>query len=132
MENKESFSYTYSAKEQEEIKIIRQKYAPPKEEDKMAKLRRLDASVYKKASAVSLAVGIIGALVMGMGMSLAMTELGGILGPYRDMSMLIGIIVGLVGIAAVSLAYPLYNRVLKREREKLAPEMLRLTEELMK
>ena len=65
MENKESFNYTYSAKEQEEIKRIRKKYtAPAAEEDKMAQLRRLDASVYSKATTVALVVGIIGALIM--------------------------------------------------------------------
>ena len=133
MENKETFNYTYSAKEQDEIKAIRKKYAAPEEtEDKMAQLRRLDASVTQKAQAVSLVFGVIGALILGFGMSLAMTDLGEILGSYRGMSMLFGIIVGVVGIVLVSLAYPLYNRIIKKEREKIAPEILRLTDELMK
>lgn len=77
MENKERFHYIYSAKEQEEIKAIRKKYAPSEEtEDKMAQLRRLDAGVYSKATTVSLVVGIIGTLMMGLGMSLAMTDIG--------------------------------------------------------
>ena len=133
MENKETFNYTYSAKEQEEIKAIRKKYAVPQEsEDKMAQLRRLDAAVTQKASALSLAFGIIGALIMGFGMSLAMTDLGNVLGPSREMAMLLGVIIGVVGIVLVCVAYPLYNRVLKKEREKIAPEILRLTDELMK
>lgn len=46
MENHEAFQYTYSAKEQQEIKNIRQKYETPQQaEDKMAQLRRLDAAV---------------------------------------------------------------------------------------
>lgn len=49
MENKETFSYTYSAKQQEEIKKIREKYAP-KEADKMEQLRRLDESVTRKGT----------------------------------------------------------------------------------
>ena len=131
MENKESFNYTYSAKEQEEIKRIRKKYAAPvEEEDKMAQLRRLDASVYSKATTASLVVGIIGALIMGIGMSLVMTEIGAALGTM--LSMIIGICVGIIGIVLVSLAYPVYNRTLKKEREKIAPEILRLTDELMK
>lgn len=130
--NKETFQFTYSAKEQEEIKRIRQKYTVPETEDKMAKLRKLDASVYEKASMVALIVGIVGALILGSGMSLTMTELGAHLGMSQFMSMLIGIVVGLVGIVTVSLAYPLYHFVLKKEREKAAPEILRLTDALMK
>ena len=133
MENKETFNYTYSAKEQDEIKAIRKKYAAPEEtEDKMAQLRRLDASVTQKAQAVSLVFGVIGALILGFGMSLAMTNLGEILGSYRGMAMLFGIIIGIVGIVLVSLAYPLYNHIVKKEREKIAPEIIRLTDELMK
>lgn len=132
MDYKESFNYTYSAKEQEEIKAIRKKYVTPEEkEDKMAQLRRLDGAVTQKATVVSLAFGIMGALILGFGMSLAMTELGSVLGMHRGMPMLIGVVIGSVGIVLVSLAYPLYNRILKKEREKIAPEIIRLTDELM-
>ena len=133
MENKETFNYTYSAKEQDEIKAIRKKYATPEEtEDKMAQLRRLDASVTQKAQIVSLVFGVIGALLLGIGMSLTMSDFSKILGAYEDMAILIGIIIGIVGILLVSLAYPLYNRIVKKEREKIAPEIIRLTDELMK
>lgn len=133
MENKENetFSFTYSAKQQAEIKAIRKKYAEP-EEDKMAQLRRLDRSVTQKASTVSLAVGIIGALILGAGMSLTMSDISAILGSYKHMALLIGIAIGAVGIILVSLAYPLYNRIVRKEREKIAPEIIRLTDELMK
>lgn len=134
MENREieAFNYTYSAKEQEEIKAIRKKYSTPEEADKMTQLRRLDAAVTQKATTVSLVFGIIGALILGSGMSLAMTDLGQILGSYRDIAILLGIIVGVVGIVLVCVAYPLYNHILKKEREKIAPEIIRLTDELMK
>lgn len=123
MENKETFSYTYSAKQQEEIKKIREKYAP-KEADKMEQLRRLDESVTRKGTAISLIVGIIGALVMGFGMSCCMV--------WADALFVLGIIVGIVGIALVCTAYPIYNFVVKKERAKIAPEIIRLTDELMK
>ncbi|MBQ8275601.1 MAG: hypothetical protein IJV76_05015 [Clostridia bacterium] len=133
MENKETFNYTYSAKEQEEIKAIRQKYsAKVQTEDKMAQLRRLDASVTQKAVTVSLVFGIIGALIMGMGMSLAMTEIGDVIGLQGEMAMLIGILVGILGIVLVCIAYPVYNRIIRKEREKIAPKILRMTDELMK
>ena len=135
MENKENeaFCYTYSAKEQEEIKNIRKKYTTPEvSEDKMERLRRLDKSVADKATRKSLIVGIIGALIMGTGMSLVMTDLGEIFGAYQNAALYIGILVGIVGIVLVGYAYPVYNRVLKKERERIAPEILLLTEELMR
>lgn len=128
MENKEGFSFTYSAEQQKEIQAIRKKYLP-KEADKMEQLRKLHAVPTQKAQACSIALGIIGALVMGTGMSLCMTELSGFLG---GTAMFIGIPVGLVGMVLVALAYPLYNRVLKKQREKIAPEILRLSDELLK
>lgn len=129
---KETFHYTYSAKQQEEIKAIRKKYSAPEErEDKMTQLRRLDARVTQKATAVSLAVGIIGALVLGVGMSLSMSEFSKILGAYEEMALLLGIVIGIVGIVMVCLAYPLYHHMVKRERERIAPEIIRLADELM-
>ena len=133
MENKGTFNYTYSAKEQEEIKNIRKKYeAPEKTEDKMEQLRRLDAAVTQKATVVSLVFGVIGALILGTGMSLAMTEIGEILGLQGATAMLVGILIGIIGIVLVCVAYPVYNRIIKKEREKIAPEIIRLTDELMK
>ena len=127
------FTYTYSAKEQAELKHIRDKYtAPTEDEDKMARLRRLDASVTNTAQAVALVFGIIGALILGFGMSLIMTDIGEILGSHKDMAMVIGIIVGIVGGFLASLAYPIYNAIVKAKRKKLAPEIIHLTDELMK
>ena len=127
------FAYTYSAKEQAELKRIRNKYTASTEaEDKMARLRRLDASVTNTAQAVALVFGVIGTLTLGFGMSLCMTEIGKILGLHGDLTMVIGIIVGIVGGVIASLAYPIYNSIVKAKRKKLAPEIIRLTDELMK
>lgn len=120
--NTEVFSYTYNAKEQEEIKRIREKYQPP-EEDKMALLRRLDASVTKKGTVVSLILGIISCLVMGTGMAMVLE--------FGSQWFLPGLIIGIVGIIGVILAYPLYLLITEKERERLAPTILRLTDELM-
>ena len=127
-EKKETFNYTYSAKQQEEIKNIRKKYATP-EDDKMEQLRKLDRQVTQKAKAWAIVLGVIGTLILGTGMSLAMTELSGFLG---GTAMFVGIPIGLIGIVLVALAYPAYNRVLKKERQRIAPEILRLTDELMR
>ena len=128
MENKEGFSFTYSAEQQKEVEAIREKYLP-READKMEQLRKLHAIPTQKAQTASLAVGVVGTLIMGTGMSLAMTEIGAALG---SLAMVVGIAVGIVGMVLVALAYPLYNRVLKKQRQKIAPEILRLSDELLK
>ncbi len=97
-----------------------------------AQLRRLDSNVTKKATTVSLIFGVIGALVMGAGMSLAMTDVGKIIGLLDSVAMLVGVLIGIVGILLVCLAYPIYNYIVKREREKIAPEIIRIADELLK
>ena len=132
-QEKSGFTYTYSAKEQEELRRIRDKYtAPTEDEDKMARLRRLDASVTNTAQAIALVFGILGALTLGFGMSLIMTDFAKDLGFEDPMAMVIGIAVGIVGGILASLAYPIYNAIVKAKRKKLAPEIIRLTDELMK
>lgn len=123
-----SFEYTYSAEQQKEIEAIRKKYLP-KEEDKMEQLRKLHAIPTQKAKTAAIAIGVVGALIMGTGMSLVMTELGAILEPF---AMAVGIATGLVGMVLVALAYPVYNRVLNKQRARIAPEILRLSDELLK
>lgn len=128
MEHNPSFEYTYSAGQRQEIEAIRKKYLP-KEEDKMEQLRRLHYSATQKAQAASIAIGVLGALILGTGMSLCLTELGAALGQW---AMVIGILVGILGLILVALAYPIYNSVLKKERQRIAPEILRLSEELLR
>ena len=125
MENKknDSFQYTYSAEEQAEIQKIRSNYVP-KEETKMDQLKRLHASSTQKATLYALIVGIVGTLILGTGMSCCMV--------WADKLFIPGIVIGVIGLVVVGVAYPLYNRVLKKKRERIAPEILRLTDELMK
>ncbi|MBQ2725901.1 MAG: hypothetical protein IJF78_09355 [Clostridia bacterium] len=122
-ENGSAFRYTYSAKEQEELIRIRQKYAPP-EEDKMEQIRRLDRSVNEKGTVISIVLGVLGTLILGLGMSCALV--------WQGMLFLPGIFIGLAGIGILASAYPVYNHVTRKERERIAPEILRLTDELMK
>lgn len=128
MENNQSFEYTYSAAQQQEIESIRSKYLP-REENKMERLRKLHHSATQKAQAWAITLGVIGTLIFGTGMSLCLTDLGASLG---NMSMVLGILTGVAGLVMVALAYPLYNTVLKKERQRIAPEILRLTDELLK
>ena len=119
----EQFNYTYSAKQQEEVKRIREKYVV-QEEDKMEQLRRLDQSVTQKSTMYSIVVGVIGSLVMGIGMCCCLV--------WQGVWFIPGILIGIIGIALVSCAYPIYNHITQKEREKIAPEIIRLTDELMK
>lgn len=121
-QNENLFEYTYSAPQQEEVKKIREKYLPRKE-SKMDLLRRLDERATRKALTWSLTLGIFSALIFGIGMSCTML--------WGERLMIPGIIIGCIGIAGTVMAYPLNNLVTKQERERLAPEILRLTEELM-
>lgn len=125
--DRDTFTMTYSAERRDEVEAIRRKYVP-QETDAMERLRALDARVGKKATAVSIAVGVIGTLVMGTGMSMAMTELGERL--LGEAGFLAGVACGVVGMVILACAYPLYNRTLRAERKKAAPEILRLTDEL--
>lgn len=124
-EKRETFTYTYSAAQQNEVKSIREKYAPPaQEQDKMELLRRLDASVTKTGTTVSLIVGIISTLVLGIGMSCCMV--------WEETLFIQGIVIGVVGIAGICAAYPLYVRITAIRRKKIAPEIMRLSDELLK
>lgn len=90
----------------------------------MERLRRLDRSVTKVGTNISLTVGIISSLILGVGMCCTMV--------WADRLFIPGIIIGIVGIAGMIAAYPIFTRVTKKRREKLAPEIMRLSDELMK
>lgn len=124
MEQKnEAFEYTYSATQQEEIEAIRKKYLP-KEEDKMELLRKLDRDVTKPGTIWSIVTGVLGCLVFGGGMSCIMVA-------GKDF-FVIGIILGLIGMIVMAAALPIYKKITKRERDRIAPQILALTEELSK
>lgn len=120
-QNEETFEYRYSAKQQEEIEAIRRKYLP-KEEDKMEQLRQMDKRVSRKGTIISIIIGVIGCLLLGIGMCCTMEWAGRWFVP--------GIIIGVIGIVMIALAYPLYERITKKERKKIAPLILKLADEL--
>lgn len=120
-QNEETFEYRYSAKQQEEIEAIRRKYLP-KEEDKMEQLRQMDKHVSRKGTIISIIIGVIGCLLLGIGMCCTMEWAGRWFVP--------GIIIGVIGIVMIALAYPLYECITKKERKKIAPLILKLADEL--
>lgn len=124
MENKEdmkTFTYTYSSKQQEEIKKIRQKYMPH-EESKMDQLRKLDQSASQKGTVVSLVIGILSTLIFGVGLCCTMV--------WKEY-FISGIFIGIIGMIGMAMSYPIYKAITSKQRKKLAPEILRLSEELL-
>ncbi len=127
MENKETFQYTYDAAQRAAVDAIRRKYLP-REETPLERLRRLDAIPGKRAAVWGIFPGVVGTLALGTGMSLFMSDFGAALGA---LSMTAGIAVGLLGLTLVASAYPVYRAVLGKNRRRLAPEILALSQELM-
>ncbi len=115
------FEYTYSAPDQEEVRRIREKYLPAPGPDALEQLRSLDAGVTRRATLWAVTLGLLGTLVLGGGMSLCLVW----------EALTIGIPLGLAGMALMAFAHPLYRRILRRERERIAPEILRLSETLL-
>ena len=120
---KEGFAFTYSAKQQEEVERIRNKYIS-KEESKMEQLIRLDKQVERPGTIASIAIGVIGMLVMGAGMSCVLVWGSNIL------ISAVGIIIGLVGILMIGMAYPIYKKITEKERAKIAEQIIALSNEL--
>ena len=113
------------------VQKIRTQYTE-KEHTALDTLRALDRKVKRPAATFAYVFGSLGAIIMGGGMSLIMTDIGSAIGLSATLCTVLGIPLGLVGIVLVCLAYPVHNRTLKTEREKIASEILRLTDELMK
>lgn len=99
---------------------IRRQYLSP-EEDQVRRLRRLDSRVKTPGRILSYVMGTVGALTMGAGMSLVMV--------WHNMAM--GLALGIPGMVVALLAYPAYNLVTRGRKKKFAPEILRLSAELM-
>lgn len=121
MENNNVFEESYSQKMQEEVKQIRERYIP-KEENKMDQLRKLDQSVTKPGMIAALILGIVGSLIMGFGMCCVMV--------WGNTLFAVGIVVGIIGMVILGAAYPMYVKRTAKEREKLAPQILALADEL--
>ena len=117
------FEYTYSAKQQEEVEKIRNKYIP-KEENKMEQLIRLDKEAERPGTITSIIIGVLGALILGAGMSCVLVWNSSI------ELFVAGIVVGILGMVVAGFAYPVYKKVTEKERAKVADQILALSKEL--
>ena len=156
MEQQVLFSYTYRPPRNQEVLNIRQKYLPTtimkevmtmssndqeflvqkirtqyteKQHTELDELKALDAKVKKPANVFAYTYGSVGAIVMGAGMSLVMTEIGTIIGLTSPM--IPGIAIGVVGMGMTLSTYPIYKKILGGRKRKYAPEILKLSEKIM-
>jgi hypothetical protein len=123
MENSNVFSYQYSAKQNREVEHIRRKYLP-KEENKMETLRKLDARVQMAGTIPSLCIGVIGCLIFGIGMCFGLDVFAG-----ADWLTLLFFISGVITMLP---AYSVYKHIAKKTKAELTPEILRLSDEIIK
>lgn len=70
----------------------------------------------------AMSVGIIGTLILGVGMCYTML--------WAENVFILGIVIGIVGILLIIAAYPVFTHITKKRREKLTPQILKLTDEL--
>lgn len=121
MEQQKGFSYTYSAAENREVLSIRNKYLP-KRENGLEELKRLDRLVQNSGIIESMCAGILGCLIFGTGLCFAMKFVG-------DMVWL-GVLLGLIGMAVMIFAYPLYKKRFSKAKVQYTPRILELAEKL--
>ena len=119
-----TFRYDYSAKENIEVHEIRKKYLPQCE-SKLEELKRLDRIVQNSGMIESLCVGIGGLLIFGFGLCLVMQVIGtGVL------IAIVGILLGVVSMACMFAAYPVYHSIFKKTKTKYTQRILELANEL--
>lgn len=125
--NDNKFNYTYSApteSERREIDSIRRQYQPKSQREiSIERLRHLDSIVKGVPQSVALILGVVGILIFGLGLTMILLEWTHILW---------GALVMLIALPLIISAYPMYNKLLIKYKEKYGEEILQLSEELLK
>lgn len=114
-------NYKANAQDQKKAEDIRRQYVPH-EENKMEQLQKLDNKVKLPGRIVSCMLGVIGALVMGAGMSLIMV--------WENMTT--GLMLSIPGMVGALAAYPIYSVITNNRKKKYADEIMRLSDDLVK
>jgi len=122
MENN-TFVYQYSSKRNQEVESIRQRYLP-REITKTERLKALDRQAQAAGMMESLSLGVLGSLVFGVGMCFGLDVFGG-----ADW---LTVLFGILGVLIMLPAYPLYRSISKKARARLTPEIIRLSDEILK
>ena len=111
------------------VQKIRTQYTE-KQHTELDALKALDAKVKRPANVFAYIYGCVSAVIMGAGMSLVMTEIGEVIGLAN--AMVPGIAIGVVGMGMALTTYPIYKKILNSRKKKYAPEILKLSEKVMK
>ncbi|MBE5956409.1 MAG: dihydropteridine reductase [Lachnospiraceae bacterium] len=110
------------------VQKIRTQYTE-KQNTQLDALKALDSKVKRPANVFAYLFGSLGAIVMGSGMSLVMTDIGTVLG--MENTMVPGILIGVIGMIMAIVNYPIYKKILSSRKKKYADEILKLSDELM-
>lgn len=110
------------------VQKIRTQYTE-KEHTDLDELRELDKKVKRPANVFGCIFGSIGALIMGSGMSLVMTDIGETVGITN--SILPGIAIGIAGMAMIIINYPIYKGILGSRQKKYAGKIIALSDRIM-
>lgn len=110
------------------VQKIRTQYTE-KENTELDALRELDHKVRRPVNVFSYIFGSIGAIIMGAGMSLVMTDIGAIVGIENPMKP--GIVIGVSGLVLAIVNYPVYKKILGSRRKKYADEIVALSDKIM-
>ncbi len=110
------------------VQKIRTQYTE-KEHTQLDALKELDSKVKRPANVFAYTFGSVGAIIMGSGMSLVMTEIGSMIG--METGMIPGIIIGIIGLIIVIINYPIYKGILSSRRKKYAEQIIALSDEIM-
>ena len=111
------------------VEKIRSQYTEP-EHTELDALKSLDAKVRRPANVFGYTYGSVGAVVMGAGMSLVMTDIGAMLGMTE--TLIPGIAVGIAGLAMSCTAYPIYKKILNSRKKKYAGKIMELSDRITK
>lgn len=125
MNDEYKFNYSYSApneSERREIESIKKQYiSAPKKEDKLERLRDLNKRVMQPPLIISLTIGIVGTLVMGVGLTMVLE--------WNIVAW--GVMTGILGAAIAASAYPIYKAILNRNKRKYGERIIELSDDLL-
>ena len=110
------------------VQKIRTQYTE-NEHTQLDALKELEREVKRPANVFAYIFGSIGALIMGSGMSLVMTDIGRIIDVKNGM--LPGILIGIVGLFMVVINYPIYKSILDARRKKYAEQIIEMSDKLL-
>ena len=104
---------------------IASEYAP-KETRKVVALKKLDNRAKRPANIFAYTFGVVTALLLGVGMCLSMK----IIGDGSALFMTLGIVIGVIGIAGVSVNCAIYKKMLENSKKKYSADVIALANEI--